>query len=129
VLTRLLKSHLAPYKNQLLLIVALQTVQTTAALTLPTINANIIDKGVLRGNQGYIWTWGAVMVVFSIIQIVFAVAAVYWGAKVAMSFGATCARTSSIRSPTSRPARSVRSERRRSSRASRTTCSRFRSSS
>jgi len=87
VLTRLLKSHLAPYKNQLLLIVALQTVQTTAALTLPTINANIIDKGVLRGNQGYIWTWGAVMVVFSIIQIVFAVAAVYWGAKVAMSFG------------------------------------------
>jgi ATP-binding cassette subfamily B multidrug efflux pump len=87
VLTKLLKSHLAPYKNQLLLIVLLQTVQTTAALTLPTINANIIDKGVLRGNQGYIWTWGAVMVVFSIIQIVFAVAAVYWGAKVAMSFG------------------------------------------
>jgi ATP-binding cassette subfamily B multidrug efflux pump len=87
VLIRLLKSHLAPYRNQLLLIVALQTVQTTAALTLPTINANIIDKGVLRGNQGYIYTWGAVMVFFSIIQIVFAVAAVYWGAKVAMSFG------------------------------------------
>jgi ATP-binding cassette subfamily B protein len=87
VLIRLLKSHLAPYRNQLLLIVALQTVQTTAALTLPTINANIIDKGVLRGNQGYIYTWGAVMVFFSIVQIVFAVVAVYWGAKVAMSFG------------------------------------------
>jgi ATP-binding cassette subfamily B protein len=87
MLTRLLRSHLAPYRKQLLLIVVLQTVQTTAALTLPTINANIIDKGVLLGNQGYIWTWGAVMVVFSITQILFAVTAVYWGAKVAMSFG------------------------------------------
>jgi ATP-binding cassette, subfamily B, multidrug efflux pump len=87
VLRRLLRSHLAQYKRQLMLIVVLQTVQTTAALTLPTINANIIDKGVLRGDQGYIWSWGAVMVVFSIIQIVFAAAAVYWGARVAMSFG------------------------------------------
>ena len=87
MLIRLLRGHLAPYRNQLLLIVVLQTVQTTAALTLPTINANIIDKGLLHKNQGYIWTWGAVMVALSIVQIVFAVAAVYWGAKVAMSFG------------------------------------------
>jgi len=87
VLTRLLKSHLAPYRKQLILIVALQTVQTSAALTLPTINANIIDNGLLRSDQGYIWTWGAVMLGLSFVQIVFAVAAVYWGAKVAMSFG------------------------------------------
>ena len=84
---RLLRSHLAPYRRTLLLIVVLQTVQTTAALTLPTINANIIDKGVLRHDQGYIYTWGTVMVFFAFIQIVFAVAAVYYGGKVAMSFG------------------------------------------
>ena len=87
MLTRLLRSHLSPYRNALLLIVVLQTVQTSAALTLPTINANIVDKGVIVHNQGYIWTWGAVMVVFALIQIVFSVAAVYWGGKVAMSFG------------------------------------------
>jgi ATP-binding cassette subfamily B protein len=87
VLRRLLRSHLAPYKRQLLLIVFLQTVQTTAALTLPTITANIIDKGVFRRDQGYIWSWGGVMVVVSIVQILFAAAAVYWGAKVAMGFG------------------------------------------
>jgi len=87
MLTRLLRSHLGPYRKALLLVVVLQTVQTSAALTLPTINANIVDKGVILHNQGYIWTWGSVMVVFALIQIVFSVAAVYWGAKVAMSFG------------------------------------------
>jgi ATP-binding cassette subfamily B protein len=82
-----LRSHLSPYRNALLLVVALQTVQTSAALTLPTINANIIDKGVLLRNQGYIYTWGAAMVAFALIQVVFSVAAVYFGGKVAMSFG------------------------------------------
>jgi ATP-binding cassette subfamily B protein len=70
-----------------MLIVALQTVQTTAALTLPTINARIIDKGLLRGDQGYIYSWGAVMLFFALVQILFTVAAVYFGGKVAMSFG------------------------------------------
>ena len=76
MLTRLLRSHLAPYRNALLLVVVLQTVQTSAALTLPTINANIVDKGVILRDQGYIWTWGSVMVVFALIQVAFSVAAV-----------------------------------------------------
>ena len=87
MLRKLLGSHLAPYKRSLLLIVVLQTVQTTAALTLPTINAKIIDEGVLPGNVSYIWKWGGVMVVFALIQVVFSIAAVYHGGKVAMSFG------------------------------------------
>jgi ATP-binding cassette subfamily B multidrug efflux pump len=87
MLRRLLKSHLAPYRRALLLIVVLQTVQTSAALTLPTINARIIDKGVLTGNTHYIYTWGAIMLGFTLLQVMFSVAAVYWGGKVAMSFG------------------------------------------
>ena len=87
VLTRLLKSHLGPYRRALWLIVVLQTVQTSAALTLPTINARIIDKGVIAGNTHYIYTWGAIMLVFALIQVAFSVAAVYWGGMVAMSFG------------------------------------------
>jgi ATP-binding cassette subfamily B multidrug efflux pump len=87
VLTRLLRSHLGPYRKALWLIVVLQIVQTSAALTLPTINARIIDKGVIPGNTHYIYTWGAIMVLFALIQVVFSVAAVYWGGMVAMSFG------------------------------------------
>src|SRR3954471_24371657 len=82
-----MRSHLGPYKKTLMLIVVLQTVQTAAALTLPTINARIIDNGVLPGNVGYIYTWGAVMLVFALIQGAFAAAGVYYGSKVAMSFG------------------------------------------
>jgi ATP-binding cassette subfamily B multidrug efflux pump len=87
MLRKLLRSHLRPYKNMLLAIVVLQTVQVSAALTLPTINAKIIDNGVLPGDQPYIWKWGSIMVVFALIQVCFAIGAVYYGGKVAMSFG------------------------------------------
>ena len=87
MLIRLLRAHLRPYRNTLIAIVVLQTVQTSAALTLPTLNARIIDKGVLTGDVSYIRSQGAVMLGFALIQIVFAVAAVYYGGKVAMSFG------------------------------------------
>jgi ATP-binding cassette subfamily B protein len=84
---RLLRSHLGEYRNTLIVLVLVQAVQTTAALTLPTLNANIIDKGVIRGNLGYIWSTGAVMIGFTLIQITFSVVAVYLGARVAMGFG------------------------------------------
>src|SRR5580765_6455658 len=90
MLMRLLRSHLRPYRKTLLLIVALQTVQTTAALTLPTITARIIDDGVLaqpKPDIGFIHTWGALMVVVAFVQVIFAVGAMYYGAQVAMSFG------------------------------------------
>jgi ATP-binding cassette subfamily B protein len=87
MLSKLLRSHLRPYKRLLLVIVVLQAVQTSAALTLPTINARIIDNGVLPGDTHYIYTWGAIMLVFAIIQVVFAITAVYFGGMVAMSFG------------------------------------------
>src|SRR5437870_13345992 len=86
-LIRLMRSHLGPYKRTLGLILILQIVQVAAALTLPTINARIIDKGVLTGNTHYIYTRGALMLLFAIIQVVFAIGAVYYGGMVAMSFG------------------------------------------
>ncbi len=87
MLTRVLREHLAPSKRLIVLILIWQTVQTTAALSLPTINARIIDNGVLLGNVGYIWTWGAIMLAVAIVQVVFAVLAGYHGGMVAMRFG------------------------------------------
>jgi ATP-binding cassette subfamily B protein len=87
MLRRLLGTHLQPYRRTLLAIVVLQIVQVSATLTLPTINAKIIDNGVIPGDQPYIWKWGSIMVVFALIQVCFAIAAVYYGGKVAMSFG------------------------------------------
>jgi ATP-binding cassette subfamily B protein len=86
-LFRLLRAHLAPYKRTLGLIVILQIVQVAAALSLPSINARIIDHGVIPGNTHYIYKWGSVMLFFAFVQGVFAGAAVFFGSRVAMSAG------------------------------------------
>ncbi|MGB3734124.1 MAG: ABC transporter ATP-binding protein [Ilumatobacter sp.] len=86
-LWRLIKTHLGPYRQLLTIVLVLQAIQTAAALTLPTLNADIIDNGVLQGDNGYIWRTGGIMLAFSVVQIVFAVAAVRYGAQAAMSFG------------------------------------------
>lgn len=86
-LWHLIKTHLGPYRRLLTIVVVLQAIQTAAALTLPALNADIIDNGVLQGDTGYIWRTGGVMLAFSSVQIVFAVSAVRFGARAAMSFG------------------------------------------
>ncbi|MFW2334006.1 ABC transporter ATP-binding protein, partial [Ilumatobacter sp.] len=86
-LRRLLATHLAPYRRMLWLVVILQAIQTTATLALPALNADLINDGVLVGDNAYIWRTGGVMLLFSVVQIVFAAAAVWFGAQVAMGFG------------------------------------------
>jgi ATP-binding cassette subfamily B protein len=86
MLTRLLRDGLRPYKRMLMAVVVLQTIGVTATLTLPTLNARIIDNGILKHDEHYIVTTGALMLGFSAVQVVFAIAAVYLGGKVAMSF-------------------------------------------
>jgi ATP-binding cassette subfamily B multidrug efflux pump len=88
VLTRLLRSHLMrPYRGLLVIIVVLQAVQALASLYLPTLNADLIDKGVLQGDNAYIRSVGMAMLGVTVIQVVFSVGAVYYSARVAMGFG------------------------------------------
>ncbi|MEU0547467.1 ABC transporter ATP-binding protein [Micromonospora sp. NPDC005979] len=87
MLTRLLRGQLRPYSRPLLAVVLLQFVGTMASLYLPSLNADIIDKGVARGDTGYIVHIGGWMLLVSLIQIVCSIAAVYLGAQVAMGFG------------------------------------------
>ena len=58
-----------------------------ASLYLPTLNADIIDKGVAAGDAGYIWRMGAFMLGVSLAQGVCSVAATYLAARAAMSMG------------------------------------------
>jgi ATP-binding cassette subfamily B protein len=87
MLIRLLRTYLRNYKRQLYVLLGLQAVQAVANLYLPNLNASVIDKGVLRGNTGYIWRTGGVMLAVTIFQAIVAVSAVYLGSKVAMGFG------------------------------------------
>ena len=87
MLTRLLRINLRPYRGALTLVVVLQAIQTMATLTLPTLNADIIDYGIVRNDTGYILRTGAVMLGVTLVQIVFAIAAIFYSARVAMAFG------------------------------------------
>lgn len=86
-LRHLLRTRLGPYRKALWIVVALQAVQTAATLTLPALNAKLINEGVLVGDNGFIWRVGGVMIAFSLVQIVFASVAVWFGARAAMGFG------------------------------------------
>ena len=87
MLIRLLRSYLRPYRKPLALVLLLQLAQTLATLYLPTLNADIIDKGVILDNTHYILKTGAVMLVITLAQILCAVCAVFFGARVAMALG------------------------------------------
>lgn len=87
MLVRLLRENLRPYKKWMAIVVVLQLVGTIASLYLPSLNADIIDNGVVTGDTGYILRIGIWMLAVSLIQIACTITAVYFGAKTAMAFG------------------------------------------
>ncbi|WP_322750919.1 MULTISPECIES: ABC transporter ATP-binding protein, partial [unclassified Frankia] len=87
MLIRLLRAHLGPYTRPITIVVGLQLVATIAILYLPTLNADIIDHGVITGDTGYILRTGGIMLGVAAVQIVCAGAAVYFGARIAMALG------------------------------------------
>ncbi|WP_208641873.1 ABC transporter ATP-binding protein [Arthrobacter oryzae] len=82
-MVRLLSAH----KGSVLAIVVLQLVQTTANLLLPTLNAAIIDDGIIAGDTGEILYLGGWMAGIAAVQVATAIAAGYLGAGVAMELG------------------------------------------
>src|SRR3954469_3862977 len=87
MLLRLLRTYLRNYRRPLAAVLALQSVQALSALYLPTLNADIIDKGIVLNDHPYILHTGVKMLAFTLIQVVAATGAVYFGSKVAMAFG------------------------------------------
>ena len=84
---RLLRTYLRPYRRWLIALLLFQAIQATASLFLPSLNADIIDKGIIPNDRVYIWGIGAVMLGVTAIQAIFSVVAVYCGARAAMAFG------------------------------------------
>ncbi|MEW1739363.1 ABC transporter ATP-binding protein [Nocardia beijingensis] len=87
MLIQLLRSHLQPYRAQLAGVVVLQLISVIAMLYLPSLNADLIDNGVTKGDLGYIWTTGLWMLAVTGVQIVASATSVYLGAQAAMGAG------------------------------------------
>ena len=87
MLLRILRTRLRPYAGNLSLVVVLQLIGTIASLYLPSLNADIIDNGVSKGDTAYIMRIGGWMLAVSLLQIICTIIAVYFGAKTAALFG------------------------------------------
>jgi len=87
MLGKLLIRYLKPYKWLLLGVLVFQFISALASLYLPSLNADIIDEGVSKGDTEYIWSTGAFMLAISLGQIIAAIVATYFAAKAAMRAG------------------------------------------
>jgi ATP-binding cassette subfamily B protein len=84
---RLLRSGLRPYRWQIAIVFVLVLVQVLANLYLPTLNADIINNGVVTGDTAYIIEVGALMLGVTVIYVLASIAAVYFGSKTSMALG------------------------------------------
>jgi ATP-binding cassette, subfamily B, multidrug efflux pump len=84
---RLLFAYLRPYRMRIGVIVLLVLGQAIGNLYLPTLNADIINDGIARGDTAYILRTGGIMLAVALLVNALAVTAVYNGARVAMGMG------------------------------------------
>ncbi len=84
---RLLKTYLRPYRGQLLIVLALVGVQAISNLYLPSLNADLINNGVVKGDTGYVIRTGSFMLLVTFLLGICSIVAVFFGSRVAMSFG------------------------------------------
>ena len=87
MLLTIFRRYLRQYWPQLTAVSIFQLAQSLASLYLPSLNADIVDQGIAKGDIPYIFSTGALMLGVTLVQVVCAITAVYFGAKVAMSLG------------------------------------------
>jgi ATP-binding cassette, subfamily B, multidrug efflux pump len=86
-LVRLVRDYLRPYQSLVAFLVVLQLVGTMASLYLPSLNGQIIDEGVAKGDTAYILRAGTWMLAVSLVQITATIGATYLGARSAAGLG------------------------------------------
>ena len=87
MLWTLIRRHLRPYLPHVAAVAVLQLATVLATLYLPSLNADIIDNGVATGDTDYIWRVGGLMLLVAMVQLITAIASVWFGARVSMGMG------------------------------------------
>ncbi len=87
MLTSLLKTYLRPYRRNVIIVLILLLIQSITNLYLPTLNADLINNGVAKGDISYIWKVGAIMLAASALIMGASVLLAYLSSRVSMAFG------------------------------------------
>ncbi|TME11409.1 MAG: ABC transporter ATP-binding protein [Chloroflexi bacterium] len=86
-MTRLLRRYLRPYATPIVGVLLLLLVQAIGNLYLPTLQGDIINNGVSKGDTNYIGSIGGFMLLVTFVVGAASIVGVYLGARVAMGFG------------------------------------------
>jgi ATP-binding cassette subfamily B multidrug efflux pump len=87
VLMGMLRERLRPYRGRILVQAGLQFAQTVGMLLLPTLNADIVDKGIVNGDTEVILRLGGIMIGVSLAQLATAIVAEMMAAYTAANVG------------------------------------------
>ena len=82
-----LARFLAPHRRLLGLVLVLALASSLANLLLPRLTSEIVDQGIVNGDQRAIFEVGALMLLMSMVATLCAVAGSFYSAKVATGFG------------------------------------------
>jgi len=78
---------LEPYRGYVVIVLVLSLAQSISSLLLPRLMSDIVDKGIVRGDQGAIYQVGGLMLLMSIVATGCAIAGSFYSSKVATGFG------------------------------------------
>ncbi|SMF88806.1 ATP-binding cassette, subfamily B [Paenibacillus uliginis N3/975] len=79
--------YLKPFRLPILVVFALVFMQSLSDLYLPTLMADIVDKGIINGDIPYIWKIGGIMLIFAAIGAICSIGVSYCSSRVAIRFG------------------------------------------
>ncbi|MFB5197441.1 ABC transporter ATP-binding protein [Neobacillus sp. KR4-4] len=82
-----LTKFLKPFQLAIYLVLGLVLLQSLSELYLPTLMSDIVDKGVVKGDTGYIWKIGGFMLLVAAGGMICSIAASFYSAKAASGFG------------------------------------------
>jgi ATP-binding cassette, subfamily B, multidrug efflux pump len=78
---------LKPFRIPIVFVFVLVFLQSLANLYLPTLTADIVNNGIVKGDINYILRVGGIMLLVTIVGTICAVVASFYSAKVAIGFG------------------------------------------
>ena len=82
-----LSRFLKPYRATLIVVIVLAFVQALSNLYLPNLIADIVDYGIVKGDVGYIWRTGGIMLLVAIAGTIAAIVGIFLTSRVATGFG------------------------------------------
>ncbi|HET9999388.1 MAG TPA: ABC transporter ATP-binding protein [Ktedonobacteraceae bacterium] len=82
-----LMRFMKPYRAVLVLVVILAAAQALGNLYLPNLFADIVNNGIVKGDTGYIWRVGGLMLLVTMGGTIAAVVGIFFSSKVATGFG------------------------------------------